>query len=328
MNGWEIFEQNQPNVVKMLQNSLKKGRISHAYLFQGAKGTGKKAISFHFAKRIFCLHPNGLEPCQQCSNCRRISSGNHPDVHWIEPDGMSIKKDQILHLQKEFTYTGMESNQKIYIIQGAEKMTVNASNRLLKFLEEPSKETVAILLTENGHALLDTIRSRCQIISFLPLSTIQLEQQLVKDDVNPRYARVLTALTNDPRKAMEWNENDWFANAQKIMIQLVEVFEEKEDQALLIIHQKWIPHFKDREQLQLGLDLLLTWYRDLMYLHVGYERAIIFNGEKERLERQTMVWSQQVIANALTQITEARRKLSQNVNPTLVMEQLTLHLQR
>ncbi|MFX3864258.1 DNA polymerase III subunit delta', partial [Streptococcus suis] len=92
-------------------------------------------------------------------------SGNHPDVHWIEPDGQSIKKGQIEALQEEFSKTGVESNQKLYIIRHADKMTNNAANSLLKFLEEPHRGTTAVLLTEQYHRMLPTIISRCQVLS-------------------------------------------------------------------------------------------------------------------------------------------------------------------
>jgi DNA polymerase-3 subunit delta' len=135
MKTWAEMETIQPLVTKMLTNGLKRDRISHAYLFQGSKGTGKRALSTLLTKSLFCKSTKSYEPCQTCTDCQRIDSGNHPDVHWISPEGQSIKKEQILHLQKEFTYTGLESNQKVYVINYADRMTTNAANRLLKFLE-------------------------------------------------------------------------------------------------------------------------------------------------------------------------------------------------
>ncbi|GGD28350.1 DNA polymerase III subunit delta' [Pontibacillus salipaludis] len=328
MNKWADMIEIQPMVTKMLTNSIQKDRISHAYLFQGSKGTGKLAMSLLFAKSFFCRFREGVEPCQTCKDCIRIDSGNHPDVHVIQPEGQSIKKEQILHLQKEFTYTGLESNQKVYIVEDADKMTANASNRLLKFLEEPNRQTVAMLLTENGQALLDTIRSRCQIMAFQPLNTENVTKRLIEEGVSESSARLLSALTNNIDGALEMNRDDWFANARKLVIQLIEVLQEKPSEALLFVNNQWMPHFKDRDALNQGLDLLSLWFKDLVYEHVGMESSIVFITERERIRTSSYTWSKQFATNALTTILEAKRKLISNVHPTLVMEQLTLQIQR
>ncbi|SEB19930.1 DNA polymerase-3 subunit delta' [Thalassobacillus cyri] len=328
MHTWEDMKQIQPLVSKMLINSFKKNRISHAYLFQGSQGTGKREIGLLFTKAIFCPNRDGAEPCHRCNACKRIESGNHPDVHWIKPDGQSIKKDQILHLQKEFTYTGLESNQKVYIVESADKMTVNAANRLLKFLEEPSKQTTAMLLTENSHAILDTIRSRCQLMAFQPLNAQNVEEKLTGEGVSESTAKLLSQMTNNLSEALEINADDWFANARKLVIQLIEVLNNKPNEALLFINHQWMPHFKEREQLQRGLDLLMFWFKDLINYELEREEAIIYSQERDRMEQMSMSWSRQSAVRGLSSILEAKRKINQNVHPTLVMEQLTLHLKR
>src|SRR5690606_15750287 len=121
--------------------------------------------------------------CNECSDCRRIASRNHPDVHFFLPDGKSIKIDQIRKLRKEFSYRGSESNQKLYIIEHAERMTQNAANSLLKFLEEPNQHETALLLTEQMQQMLPTIISRCQTISFNPLPTSDLRSLLIEQNI-------------------------------------------------------------------------------------------------------------------------------------------------
>ncbi|WP_027953501.1 MULTISPECIES: DNA polymerase III subunit delta' [Halobacillus] len=328
MQTWQDMKHLQPLAAQMLVNSFKKDRISHAYLFQGDRGTGKKEMSLLFAKSIFCKNKDGAEPCQNCRDCHRIDSGNHPDLHWIEPDGQSIKKDQILHLQKEFTYTGLESNRKVYIIVDAEKMTVNAANRLLKFLEEPSRQTTAMLLTENGATILDTIRSRCQLLAFQPLQAHIMEKKLIEEGVSNSNARLLAALTNNITEALEMNEDEWFANARKLVIQLIEVLQNKPNEGLLFINHQWMPHFKERTQLQRGLDVLILWFQDMIHQLLDREDSIVFISEKEKLNQSVMRWSRQSAARGLSSILEAKRKINQNVHPNLVMEQLTLQLQR
>ena len=328
MQTWEEMKELQPLAGQMLMNSFKKDRISHAYLFQGNRGTGKKEMALLFAKSIFCKERYGAEPCQHCRDCKRIDSGNHPDLHWIEPDGQSIKKEQILHLQKEFTYTGLESNRKVYIIVDADRMTVNASNRLLKFLEEPSQQTTAMLLTESGQTMLDTIRSRCQLLAFQPLNATRVEEKLVQEGVTESNAKLLASLTNNLTEALEMNEDEWFANVRKLVIQLIEVLQNKPNEGLLFINHQWMPHFKERTQIQRGLDVLMLWFQDVINQYVDRDDAIVFVTEKERLNQATMRWSRQSAAACLTHVLEAKRKINQNVHPNLVMEQLTLQLQR
>ncbi|WP_082235845.1 DNA polymerase III subunit delta' [Halobacillus massiliensis] len=325
---WNEMREIQPLVAQMLVNSFKKERISHAYLFQGDKGTGKREMGALFAKSIFCKEKEGAEPCLQCRDCRRIDSGNHPDLHWISPDGQSIKKEQILNLQKEFSYTGLESNRKVYIITDADKMTTNASNRLLKFLEEPSRQTTAMLLTENSQAILNTIRSRCQILAFQPLNSDRIVQQLEGQGVSESNARILASLTNNLSEADELQQDEWFANARKLVIQLVEVLLNKPQEGLLFINHQWMPHFKERQQIQIGLDMIMLWFHDLIHHNLGREQAIVYIQEKEKRNQAALRWTRQSVTHSLSLILEAKRKIDQNVHPTLVMEQLTLQLQR
>lgn len=116
MKTWSETAEVQPLASRIITNSIQKDRLSHAYLLQGERGTGKEAVALLLSKALFCSSRTGVEPCQECHECKRIESGNHPDIHWIEPDGQSIRKEQIEHLQKEFSYSGVESEQKVYVI--------------------------------------------------------------------------------------------------------------------------------------------------------------------------------------------------------------------
>ncbi|UOQ49541.1 DNA polymerase III subunit delta' [Gracilibacillus caseinilyticus] len=325
---WSDMLEKQPIVSQMMINSITKSRISHAYLFHGDKGTGKYEMAQLFAMSIFCQQRSTIEPCQQCSDCRRIKSGNHPDLHIIIPDGASIKKDQILHLQKEFTYTGLESNKKMYIISQAEKMTDNASNRLLKFLEEPSKQTTAILLTENSHSVLSTIRSRCQMMAFKPLNPNQLRESLQEEGLTEANARLMTSITNNLTEAMEKSKDTWFAQSRKLVVQLIEMLQQNQDEVPIFVHTQWMPHFTERVQLQEGLDLLMLWFRDMVQIHLDEPSAIVYTNHQEKLEAASIHWSLEHATENLQHIMTAKRKLESNVHPQLVLEQLTLHIQR
>jgi DNA polymerase-3 subunit delta' len=323
---WDDLSIHQPVVTKMLTNSLKKNRLAHAYLLEGKKGTGKKEIAKFLAKTLFCKDiQDGVDPCHTCINCRRIESGNHPDVHIIEPDGLSIKKQQIQQLQGEFSKTGVESKLKFYIINHADKMTANASNSLLKFLEEPNQETTAMLLTEQLNQMIDTIISRCQTLSFKAVPKHILTEQLVAEGVKPVFASIIVELTNSLDQAQNLAQDDWFAEARKVVLQLCEVLDSQ--QGLFFIQEKWMQHFKDREQTERGLDLLLVYYRDLLSIIIGEEETVVYSDELDQLKHRALHISQKRVVEKMAAILEAKKRLSANVQAQLLMEHLVLKLQ-
>ncbi|SEO38962.1 DNA polymerase-3 subunit delta' [Amphibacillus marinus] len=328
MKTWDALSEIQPIAVNMLKQMIIKQRVAHAYLIYGDKGTGKAMLGLMLAKSLFCQNKHGGEPCLACVNCRRIDSGNHPDLHWIRPDGASIKKEQIAHLQKEFTYTGLESNQKVYLITQADLMTTNAANRLLKFLEEPSQQTTAILLTENYQSILDTIKSRCQIISLKPLVTQRVQTRLESEGISKENARLFASVSQNLDQARALNQDEWFAQARKLVVQLVGILQANHGEALLFIQKQWLQHFSDREQQNFGLDLILYWFKDLIYLDIDQKDSLVFIAYYEELEKCLWHWSRADATKVIYAIMDAKRNLNYNVHPTLVMEQLTLQMQR
>lgn len=326
--NWTQLEEIQQTVLKMLKNSITRNRVSHAYLFEGMRGTGKKEVGLLLAKSLFCHEPlEGYLPCNHCVNCKRIETGNHPDFHLIEPDGLSIKKQQILDLQEEFSKTGVESKQKIYMIVHADRITVNAANSLLKFLEEPNQQTYAILITEQVQKILPTILSRCQILTFTPLSPKHLIASFIAEGIEPAEAPLLAQLTNNIEEALELNKNDWFAQAQKIVLKLYEVLKKNSLEALVHLQDNWFEHFKDKEQLDRGLDLLLLIYKDLLYIQLGKEDQVVFQKELVQLKQYALHSSGRSLAEQMTSILESKRMLNANMNHQLLMEQLVLKLQ-
>jgi DNA polymerase III subunit delta' len=325
---WDQLEKMQPTVLKMMKNSLLKNRVAHAYLLEGMRGTGKLEASMLLAKALQCISPvEGYRPCETCINCRRINNGNHPDVHVIEPDGLSIKKQQIKELQGEFFKKGVESAKKVYMIVHADKMSVSASNSLLKFLEEPSSQTVAFLLTEKYQQILPTILSRCQVLSFKPLLPEIMAKQLMENGVDSQNAGLLVHLTNNFEEAIALNVDDWFAQAQKIVLKLYKMLEKNPLEAMVTLQGDWHPHFKEKEQIDRGLDLLLLIFKDLLYIQLGKQEQVVFAKEKERLEQFALKASSRGLADKMVAILDAKRKLQANMNPQLLMEQLVLELQ-
>ncbi|WP_066074697.1 DNA polymerase III subunit delta' [Neobacillus soli] len=325
---WDQLEEFQPTVLKMLKNSLVKNRVAHAYLFEGIRGTGKREIGLLLTKALFCTSViDGFKPCEACNNCRRISNGNHPDVHLVEPDGLSIKVDQIRSLQAEFSKKGVESLKKVYLISHADKMSVSAANSLLKFLEEPNPGTTAFLLTEQPQQILPTILSRCQILAFHPLSPQVMIKQLVENGVAPAKAPLLAQLTNSLDEAQKLNVDEWFAQAQKIVLKLYEVLGKNPLEIMVSLQADWFSHFKEKEQIHRGLDLLLLIFKDLLYIQLDKQEQIVFIAENERLKQFALKTSGKRLSDQMSAVLDAKRKLEKNMNPQLMMEQLVLKLQ-
>lgn len=151
----------QPIQYNILVNQIKNNKISHAYLFDENNNDYAYSFVMSFVKEILC---NNLSNEERTVLCKRIDDGNYPEIKVIEPDGMFIKKQQILDLQNDFSMVAVEGTKRIYIIKDAEKMRSETANSMLKFLEEPQNDIIAILITNNFNNLLSTIISRCQLI--------------------------------------------------------------------------------------------------------------------------------------------------------------------
>ena len=150
-----------PSSNPLLVSHLRTGRIAHTYLFTGPEGDRKKELVFGFAKALNCSEKKAFQECD-CSGCRKIEKGIHPDVHWFGQDekSRSIKIDEVREMIYQASLKPFEGRWKVFILQGAERLTLEAANALLKTLEEPPEHSVFFLLVENKRHLLETIQSR------------------------------------------------------------------------------------------------------------------------------------------------------------------------
>ncbi|MCR6098430.1 DNA polymerase III subunit delta' [Salipaludibacillus agaradhaerens] len=328
MRNWKEMAETQPAIVKMLTNSVTKGRLAHAYLFSGGRGTGKKAVASLLAKSYFCEQKTGSEPCQSCKECQRIDSGNHPDLHEISADGTTIKVEQIRQLKKEFSLRGMESHKKFYIVNEADKMTDAAANSLLKVLEEPDGEAVAVLITSHIQRILKTILSRAQVLSFAPLPVDKLVHQLVTiHTINEKDALTASRLTSDMEEALQLCQNDWIAQARNKVIQLIDDLTLRPRYVFITLQEEWIPFFKEKTDVQIGIDLLMLWYRDVIRVQVEQTDQIVYIDQEDKLQDQALKLSQMKLGHNLQAVMDAKRRLDANTAPQLLMEQLLLRLQ-
>lgn len=317
----------QPVVMKQLQTIFNKNRLAHAYIFEGEKGTGKVDIMHYFTKLMLCDNPLQNVPCETCRNCRRIDSGNHPNVHQIYPDGQFIKIDQIRELVSEMKMMGMEEGRKIYVLHHADRLNVASANMLLKFLEEPDGDVMAILLTEQMQAMLPTIRSRCQHIKFQKISQAILLQRLQENNVSYSMASTVSMLTNELETAIFLANDEGFAQARKTVLKLVEAIRKNVHEAMLILHEEWLPLFKEKSEMEQALDLLLFAYRDIVAIKANPEAACTYPDMLQTFKEVALHSTYECLSSQMQAILQARVSLQRNMNRTLMMEQLMLNLQ-
>ncbi|MFO7815688.1 MAG: DNA polymerase III subunit delta' [Halanaerobiales bacterium] len=256
----------QSKTKRILQDTIKKGRISHAYLFTGNKGLGKSEMAREFAQAIFC-DKNLSEGCGQCISCKKFTHGNHPDfqVVKVQEDHKSILIDQIRELQKEISYKPYESDYKIYIIDDAARMTEQAQNSLLKTLEEPPEYAIIILTNEDKNDLISTIVSRCQEVKLYNQPEDIIERYLQEEKSFDREEASLyaTLARGKYKKAVKLALKEGFIDKREKIINFIISIDEKDNFEIYDISEE----FKKISESDFPLfELLLSIFRDILVL--------------------------------------------------------------
>ncbi|QMV42208.1 DNA polymerase III subunit delta' [Cohnella cholangitidis] len=314
----------QERAKALLQNALASSRIAHAYLFAGPAGSGRREMANVFAQALFCVQ-GGNDPCGECLECRKVLHGNHPDLHVISPDGATVKIEQIRTLQRELSYRSVGAGYKVYIIEGAETMTVQAGNSLLKFLEEPPSPVVAILLTPSAQAVLPTILSRTQLVSFVPGDREALEKALVQEGKSPLLARAAVNLASGLNASRKLLEENWFADIRNVVIQLGKENPARFTASLL---QAQTQVFKTdlSEHVETLLQLLALWYRDMIYAMTDRQNQMVFPDQVEWISKTAWSRSIQSWVTVMESALTAARRIKAHVAPQLALEQFLVNV--
>jgi DNA polymerase-3 subunit delta' len=299
----------QHKVKNLLGRSLESGRMPHAYLFRGPDGVGKKRAALMTAARINCAEPDGPSGCGTCSSCRKLGSGNHPDVVVVSPENGTIKIDRVRDLCRSLSYPPYESAMRVVIIEDIHAMTTEAANSLLKTLEEPPMNNLLILTSESSRQLLPTIVSRCQTLTFygLPMEECALVIGQKFPEIGLDEARLLAELAGgSPGTAMTL-KNKELVDRYRAVVQVVETeFTDGEDGVTPVLEAA-AELAALKEDLPLLLGLLRMWVRDRM---------------TERPHTDIDLQKRRLAA-----LDRAQRQLDRNCNKTLVSEVLLFNLQ-
>lgn len=317
----------QPEISHLFMNLIKTNRLQHAYIFEGVAGTGKYEMARWIAQSLYCQKPtDDGSPCLECNQCFRIQQGEHPDVTTLQPDGQTIKVDQVRAIKEEFSKSGMETRRKILIVEDMEKMTTNAANSLLKFIEEPEGEITIMLLTTEVQQLLPTIVSRAQIIHF-PIRDIKIRIEDIQEKGIPREAATIIAyLTQDTDQAIAIYESEEFASIVEVVWKWFVLLHKNSDQAFIFIQTDLLEYAKNREQASLILELLILLYRDVTAICFEQDRVIAFSKYEVRLHEMASMKLQAKIPDILTLILSGKKKLGRYVSAQGVFEQIALNI--
>lgn len=312
-------------VKEHLRNAVKLNKISHAYIINGMQGSGKNMIADVFSKTLQC-EKGGDTPCNVCHSCIQAESGNHPDIIRITHEkpasiGVEDVRGQLVGDIQIRPYSG---RYKIYIIDDADKMTVQAQNAILKTIEEPPEYGIIMLLTENADALLPTILSRCVRLDLTPVQDSLIKEHLMQKFGIPEYdARFAAAFARGcVGRAEAVINSEVFVGIKENALHMLKYVSDM-TVGELINSVKSINDYKGN--INDYLDLLAMWYRDvLLFKSTNDANLLIFKDELKTIRRQASVSSYEGIQTVLTSIDKAKKRLNANVSFELVMELLFL----
>lgn len=265
MRTKDLLIRTQRVAFQTLANGFKSNRISHAYLISGSNEGALKDLAIYLAKSLVC---SKLEPlaCEECVNCLRIQDHSYPDYIFIDGSEESIKKQQIENLQESFSKVSLEVNgKKIYIIHLIEKATLGAVNSLLKFLEEPIDDVVAIITTQNISKVLSTIISRCQLIRMKDYSSYDLENLLINAGFDDEDSYLASKLFNNVEDAKEYLETSEYKQIKDASLDTMHEIALGNDPVLFNM-QNTYKILTSKEKAYKYLEIIILYLKDIINL--------------------------------------------------------------
>ena len=313
------------DILKYISSAVENNRVSHAYILNGERGSGKKMLANLFAMTLLCESGNS-EPCGKCHSCRQAESGNHPDIIRVtheKPNSISVD-DIRTQVNNTVDIKPYQGPYKVYIIPQADMMTPQAQNAILKTIEEPPSYAVFLLLTENAETLLPTINSRCVMLKLRNIKDTLIKKYLMENLEIPDYkADMCTAFAQgNMGRAIMLANSDHFNEIREEAVQLLKHISEMELNEI-VAAVKNISVYK--LEITDYLDIIMIWYRDvLLYKATKEIDKVVFKDQLQSIKEQARKSSYEGIELILESLEKAKARLKANVNFDLVMELLFL----
>ena len=313
------------DILKYISSAVENNRVSHAYILNGERGSGKKMLANLFAMTLLC-ETGDNEPCGKCHSCKQAESGNHPDIIRVtheKPNSISVD-DIRTQVNNTVDIKPYQGPYKVYIIPQADMMTPQAQNAILKTIEEPPSYAVFLLLTENAETLLPTINSRCVMLKLRNIKDTLIKKYLMKNLEIPDYkADMCTAFAQgNMGRAIMLANSDHFNEIREEAVQLLKHISEMELNEI-VAAVKNISVYK--LEITDYLDIIMIWYRDvLLYKATKEIDKVVFKDQLQSIKEQARKSSYEGIELILESLEKAKARLKANVNFDLVMELLFL----
>lgn len=318
----------QEQLKEHLQNAISMNKVSHAYIINGERSSGKEFIAKVFAKTLQC-EKGGTEACDECHSCKQAQSGNQPDIIYIsheKPNTISVE-DIRAQINNDIVIKPYSSPRKVYIMNEGEKMTPQAQNALLKTLEEPPEYAVVLILTTNVDSLLPTVLSRCVVLNMKPVPDKKVKEFLMKELEIPDYkADICVAFARgNIGKAKMLASSEEFDKVKEEAITLVKYINDMEISEIVKAIKK-ISEYKF--EITDYLDILSVWYRDVLLFKATKDaNSMIFRDEIQYIRKVADRSTYEGIETIVKALQQAKRRLDANVNFDLTMELLLLTIQ-
>lgn len=308
-----------------MKHAIEMNKVSHAYILSGEKGSGKKLLAGLFAQTLQC-QKRGTEPCMECRSCKQEMNRNQPDIIRVvheKPNTISVEEIRT-QVNGDIMIKPYSSPYKIYIIDEAEKLSVQAQNALLKTIEEPPVYAGILLLTTNAGILLPTIRSRCVTLDLKPVAPGVLKEYLMRELEIPEYrANICTAFAQgNVGKAKRLALSGEFSEMLEHAVHLVKYIQDMEV-ADIITDLKRIDTYK--MEINDYLDILMVWYRDvLMFKATRDADHLVFSDELISIREKVKKSSYEGLESVIKALDKAKVRLNANVNFEMALELLLL----
>lgn len=314
---FDNFKDSQFVAFSLLTNSIKNNKISHAYLIDGNSNEHAFDFVMSLVKVILCkYHYTNFDKCGSCNLCNRIDSGNYPEVKIISSDSLVIKKEQLLELQSDFSKISVEGDYRIYIIKDCDKMNKQASNSLLKFLEEPEEGIIAILLTNNINKVLKTIVSRCQLI------TLAKDRHFNSDSTLKNFAY---SFCSSQEEIDNFLEDQSKKDMIKAIIKFILYYEENGLDIMIYLKKMWYNNFLTRDDNIMAVFLMVLFYFDVFKYKYSLN-DYFFCDYLDELKNVSNANSLDDILKKIDKCVEIKENLEYNLNTNLTIDNLVIGL--